>query len=79
MVSYWEDFEAIRAFAGPAPHIAVRYPGDSQFDLISDPICTSSRGTNNPNRISNPVNIPTISLLKLTFQVLLSYCCTNRE
>ncbi|MDP4092870.1 MAG: antibiotic biosynthesis monooxygenase family protein [Bacillota bacterium] len=38
MISYWKDFEAIKAFAGPKPQIAVTYPGDSEFELISDPI-----------------------------------------
>lgn len=38
MVSYWNDFEAIKAFAGANPHIAVCYPEDKKFSLISDPI-----------------------------------------
>ncbi len=38
MVSYWDNFEAIKAFAGPNPHIAVIYPDDIQFGLVSDPI-----------------------------------------
>jgi len=38
MVSYWEDMEAIIAFAGHNPHIAVTYPEDTNFGLVSDPI-----------------------------------------
>jgi heme-degrading monooxygenase HmoA len=38
MISYWESFEAIKGFAGPDSHIAVEYPGDEQYGLISDPI-----------------------------------------
>jgi len=38
MVSYWEDIESIRKFAGPNPHIAVTYPEDNEYCLISDPI-----------------------------------------
>lgn len=38
MVSYWESMEAVAAFAGDQPHIAVTYPEDYQYELISDPI-----------------------------------------
>jgi heme-degrading monooxygenase HmoA len=38
LLSYWEDWAAIRRFAGNAPHIAVSYPEDLQYRLISDPI-----------------------------------------
>lgn len=38
MVSYWTDFEVIKVFAGPEPDIAVTYPEDADFGLISDPI-----------------------------------------
>lgn len=38
MVSFWIDFDAIKAFAGPNPQIAVSYPDDKKFSLISDPI-----------------------------------------
>lgn len=38
MVSYWESMKAIKAFAGKEPHIAVTYPEDDQYELISDPI-----------------------------------------
>jgi heme-degrading monooxygenase HmoA len=38
LLSYWEDWEAIRRFAGDAPHIAVTYPDDAQYGLISDPL-----------------------------------------
>lgn len=38
MISYWESMKAVEAFAGPNPHIAVTYPEDSQYGLLSDPI-----------------------------------------
>lgn len=38
MVSYWESIESIKAFAGEEPHIAVTYPDDDKYGLISDPI-----------------------------------------
>jgi heme-degrading monooxygenase HmoA len=38
MVSYWESYEAIKAFAGTDYHIAVTYPEDGRYELISDPI-----------------------------------------
>ncbi len=38
MVSYWDNWEAIRIFAGPDPQIAVDYPEDRKFGLIADPI-----------------------------------------
>jgi heme-degrading monooxygenase HmoA len=38
MISFWESFEAVRAFAGPNPNIAVTYPEDLEYGLISDPV-----------------------------------------
>ncbi len=38
MVSYWDNMESIKGFAGSNPHIAVCYPEDSTYGLISDPI-----------------------------------------
>ncbi|PKM49092.1 MAG: hypothetical protein CVV02_17645 [Firmicutes bacterium HGW-Firmicutes-7] len=38
MVSYWEDVESIKKFAGKNPKIAVTYPEDDVYCLISDPI-----------------------------------------
>jgi heme-degrading monooxygenase HmoA len=38
MVSYWDDFASITAFAGSDPDTAVSYPDDLAFGLISDPI-----------------------------------------
>ncbi|WP_432723946.1 hypothetical protein R0381_000701 [Jeongeupia wiesaeckerbachi] len=38
LLTYWSDWPAIHAFAGLQPHIAVTYPGDERFGLISDPI-----------------------------------------
>lgn len=38
LVTYWESYAAVRRFAGQSPHIAVTYPEDSVYSLISDPI-----------------------------------------
>ncbi|MGL4237107.1 antibiotic biosynthesis monooxygenase family protein [Tabrizicola sp.] len=38
LLSYWDSWESIHAFAGERPHVAVTYPEDRQFGLISDPI-----------------------------------------
>ncbi|WP_350339172.1 hypothetical protein [Geomonas sp. Red32] len=38
LCTYWQSWSAIRAFAGEAPHIAVTYPEDAQYRLISDPV-----------------------------------------
>ena len=54
MVSYWTNFEAIRAFAGPDPQIAVCYPGDSGFGLISDPIVLHHEVPNVPSEFPIP-------------------------
>jgi heme-degrading monooxygenase HmoA len=38
MVSYWDNMESIRKFAGKNPHVAVCYAEDNKYELISDPI-----------------------------------------
>lgn len=37
VVSFWEDFEAIRRFAGPQPENAVYYPEDDRYLLGKEP------------------------------------------
>ena len=37
MISFWEDFDAIRRFAGPHPEKAVYYPEDDRFLLGKEP------------------------------------------
>lgn len=37
LATYWENVEAIKAFAGEKYQIAVTYPDDEQFELLSDP------------------------------------------
>ncbi|RLM25273.1 hypothetical protein BIY29_07095 [Brenneria alni] len=37
LATYWEDIESIRQFAGDDYHVAVTYPDDEKFGLISDP------------------------------------------
>ncbi|QHB32940.1 hypothetical protein F0T03_12700 [Yersinia canariae] len=37
LATYWEDIKAVKAFAGNDYHIAVTYPDDDKFCLLSDP------------------------------------------
>ncbi|WP_434776908.1 hypothetical protein [Neisseria sp. Ec49-e6-T10] len=37
LATYWSSLEAIKQFAGEQYFIAVTYPDDEQFELISDP------------------------------------------
>lgn len=37
LATYWTDIEAVKAFAGDNYHIAVTYPEDEKFCLLSDP------------------------------------------
>lgn len=54
MVSYWRDMDAVRSFAGSSPHIAVTYPEDSQYGLISDPIVLHHEVEKLPDRFPCP-------------------------
>lgn len=37
LATYWTDIESIKAFAGEDYHVAVTYPEDEKFSLLSDP------------------------------------------
>lgn len=37
LATWWQDIEAVKAFAGSDYHVAVTYPDDEQFGLLSDP------------------------------------------
>lgn len=37
LATWWQDIEAIKAFAGNDYHVAVTYPDDEKFCLLSDP------------------------------------------
>lgn len=37
LATYWEDIEAVKAFAGNDYHVAVTYFDDDKFRLLSDP------------------------------------------
>lgn len=37
LATYWLDLKAVKAFAGEDYHVAVTYPDDEQFQLLSDP------------------------------------------
>jgi heme-degrading monooxygenase HmoA len=40
VLSFWEDFDAVRRFAGPQPEKAVYYPEDDRFLLGKEPSVT---------------------------------------
>ncbi|MEQ9722946.1 hypothetical protein ABQG65_17510 [Yersinia alsatica] len=37
LATYWQDINAVKAFAGENYQVAVTYPDDEQFELLSDP------------------------------------------
>lgn len=37
LATYWESIDAVKAFSGENYHVAVTYPDDEQFELLSDP------------------------------------------
>lgn len=37
LATYWQDLEAVKAFAGEDCHVAVTYADDEQYQLLSDP------------------------------------------
>ncbi|EKM0364977.1 hypothetical protein ACRXLK_003132 [Cronobacter turicensis] len=37
LATYWDDLSAVKAFAGEDYQVAVTYPDDEQFGLLSDP------------------------------------------
>lgn len=37
LATYWQDLEAVKLFAGENYHVAVTYPDDGLFELLSDP------------------------------------------
>ncbi|MBF7955951.1 hypothetical protein [Rahnella victoriana] len=37
LATYWQDIDAVKAFAGDDYHVAVTYQDDEQFELLSDP------------------------------------------
>ena len=37
LATYWQDLQSVKAFAGENYHVAVTYPDDEEFKLLSDP------------------------------------------
>lgn len=37
LATYWQDLQSVKAFAGENYHVAVTYPDDDEFKLLSDP------------------------------------------
>ena len=40
LITWWDDYDAIRGFAGPDPERAVYYPEDDDFRLEKEPNVT---------------------------------------
>lgn len=38
LISYWDNWSSICAFAGDNPQVAIHYPDDDRFSLVADPI-----------------------------------------
>lgn len=38
LLTYWKSWTSIHEYAGDAAHLAVSYPEDGRFGLISDPL-----------------------------------------
>ena len=61
LCTIWENMDSVRKFAGNTPHIAVTYPEDEAYQLISDPIVilqevmTNCNPFNHINQISQPI------------------------
>jgi len=37
LATYWADLDSVKAFAGDDYHVAVTYPEDDKYGLLSDP------------------------------------------
>ena len=37
LATFWQDLQSVKAFAGESHHVAVTYPSDEEFELLSDP------------------------------------------
>jgi heme-degrading monooxygenase HmoA len=49
LCTMWFSWEAVRAFAGEPPEVAVTYPEDAKYELISDPIVIHLEVTTDQN------------------------------
>jgi len=49
----WDSWESMVDYAGIEPHIAVTYPEDERYDLISDPIVIIQEVTDSKNPFDN--------------------------
>ncbi|MGM0220138.1 hypothetical protein [Enterococcus sp. AZ126] len=49
LCSIWEDIESMKCFAGDNPEIAVTYPEDEKYELISDPLVIIQEVVSNKN------------------------------
>lgn len=60
LCTLWSSWEAVRSFAGETPEVAVSYPEDAGYGLISDPIVIHQEvaGDQNPFASSAPPEYP---------------------
>lgn len=49
LCSIWKDMKSIKNFAGNNPEVAVTYPKDVEFELISDPLVILQEVTSSKN------------------------------
>ena len=57
LCSIWEDMAAIKKFAGDTPEIAVTYPKDAEFGLISDPLVIMQEVTSAKNPFESGISL----------------------
>lgn len=49
LCTLWKDRESMKRYAGETPEIAVTYPEDAKYELISDPIVIIQEVTSDIN------------------------------
>jgi hypothetical protein len=53
LCTLWDSMESMREYAGAEPEIAVDYPEDARYGLISDPIVVIQEVLSGRNNITN--------------------------
>lgn len=49
LCSIWKDIDSMKKFAGDTPEVAVTYPEDEKYGLISDPLVIIQEVTTDKN------------------------------
>lgn len=53
LCTLWDNMDSMKEYAGTNPEIAVDYPEDSKYHLISDPLVIIQEVLSGSNNISN--------------------------